>query len=64
MKIIVVALLVVTGCTAAKKETADVTYLGQQLACVDKSATLAESKACRAAVDAKWGVTVRDAGGE
>lgn len=36
--------------------TADAVYASQQLACVDKATTLAESKECRAKVDADWKV--------
>ncbi len=35
---------------------AESTYLAQQLACVDRSATLEQSRACRADVRARWGV--------
>lgn len=39
-------------------------YGAELLRCVDAAKTLAESKACRAVVDAKWGVvqTARDGG--
>ena len=40
----------VAGCAAA----AESTYTGQQLECVDRAKTLAESKACRAEVDRQW----------
>ena len=48
-----VALLFVAGCASASAEAAYTTAL---LRCVDQSSTLAESKACRALVDAKYGV--------
>ena len=56
------ACLLLVGCAAAKKDAAEVTYDGQLIACVDRAQTLAESKACRAAVDEKWGITRSDAG--
>lgn len=43
------------------------TYTAAQIRCVDKATTLAESKACRRAVDAEYGVTettTKDAGHE
>lgn len=40
----------VTGCAAS----AEATYTGQQLSCVDRAKTREESKACRAEVDARW----------
>jgi hypothetical protein len=49
MKALVILLL-------ACAPSADAVYAAQQLACVDKAATLAESKACRAKVDADWKV--------
>jgi hypothetical protein len=36
--------------------SADAVYAAQQLSCVDKATTLAESKECRAKVDADWKV--------
>lgn len=36
---------------------AESAYTADLLRCVDQSATLAESKACRELVDARWGVT-------
>jgi hypothetical protein len=49
-----------------KAVEAEATYLGQQLRCVDRAATLAESQTCRASVDEAWGIhhTVRDGGAE
>ena len=52
----------VLACTPqAQYETAqraaEAAYTADLLRCVDQSATLAESKACRELVDAKWGVT-------
>jgi hypothetical protein len=47
------------GCHPA--QTAEVTYTAALLRCVDKSETLAESKACRSLVDAQFGV---DGGGK
>ena len=44
-----------SGCSATHA-TADAVYTAQQLDCVQKAQTLAESKECRAKVDAKWGL--------
>jgi hypothetical protein len=41
-----------TAATAAESA-----YTADLLRCVDKAATLAESRACREVVDAKWGIT-------
>ncbi len=49
-----------TGCATAKPVGAEAAYLGEQLACVDKAATIMESRACRDAVKAAWAA---DAGG-
>lgn len=51
---------VLAGCTAPAKAAAETAYGASLLRCVDQAATLAESKACRARVDAAWGV---DGGG-
>lgn len=56
-----------TGCALLRSpEAAEATYTAEHLRCVDKSATLAESHACRDAVDRRWGIThtLRDAGGD
>ncbi len=45
---------IVTACTPA--QSAESLYSGALLRCVDKSETLAESKACRAQVNAQFGV--------
>lgn len=52
-----------SGPTSAQV-AAEASYGAALLKCVDESKTLAESKACRAKVDAAWGVvqTGRDAG--
>lgn len=42
--------------------TAEATYTGALLRCVDQSHTLEESRACRREVDRQWGLV--DAGGE
>jgi hypothetical protein len=47
------------ACAGAATEGA---YTAALLRCVDKSATLAESKACRSGVDAQFGV--KDGGAE
>ncbi len=52
-----------TGCAASPAEkaaAADSTYAVEQLACVERSATIEESRACRAKVRERWHV---DAGG-
>lgn len=56
------------GCQAvpSKAVQAEATYTGELVACVEQAQTLAESKACREAVNAKWGIIEiarRDAGG-
>lgn len=48
-----------TGCAAG---AAEASYTAALLRCVDKSETLAESKACRSGVDAQFGL--KDAGGQ
>lgn len=40
----------------ARPASAEATYGAALLKCVDDAKTLAESKACRARVDAAWGV--------
>ncbi len=50
-----------TGCSAPmtpqeKAQVANETYAAEQVACVEKSATIVESRACRAEVRARWGV--------
>lgn len=42
--------------TKAAKVAVEATYTAELVRCVDKATTLAESKACRAQVDAKFGV--------
>ena len=49
------ALVFLVGCSAAHT-TADAAYTAAQLDCVANAQTLVESKACRAKVDAKWGI--------
>lgn len=48
----------------APSTAAEAAYGAALLKCVDDAKTLADSKACRARVDAEWGVTqtARDAG--
>lgn len=46
----------------AGASAAEVTYTGELLRCVDDAKTLAESRACRQRVDAKWQITEREAG--
>lgn len=50
------ALVFLVSCSAAHT-TADAAYTAAQLDCVASAQTLPESKACRAKVDAKWGVS-------
>lgn len=50
------------GCAPVSLEStaataAESAYTADLLRCVDKSSTLAESKACREVVDAKWNIT-------
>lgn len=47
---------VAAGCSGPAKTAAETAYGASLLRCVDEARTLAESKACRAAVDARWGV--------
>lgn len=57
------ALVIVMHCAGchlfrdASPAAAEAAYGGQLLECIDKSSTLAESKACRAEVDRQWGIT-------
>lgn len=44
------------ACTPRTPAQAEALYTAEQLRCVDVATTLAESKACRAKVDARWGV--------
>lgn len=47
------------GCASAPAATpaaAEASYTAQQLKCIDDSNTREESRACRAAVDKRWGV--------
>jgi len=47
-----------SGCGLLRSpEAAEATYTAEHLRCVDKSQTLAESHACRDAVDKRWGIT-------
>ena len=48
-----------SACTPRTPAQAEAAYTAEQLRCVDVSTTLAESKACRRAVDEKWGVKPR-----
>lgn len=54
------ALTIFAACSGqsveAKQAEADSAYAVALLACTDDAGTLAESKACRARVDAQWGV--------
>lgn len=50
------AILLLCRCAAPAKTAAESAYGASLLRCVDEAKTLAESKACRAAVDARWGV--------
>ncbi len=46
---------IIAGCSAGHV-AAESAYGADLLRCVDKATTLAESKACRRAVDVRWGV--------
>jgi len=52
-----VVVVVFVACVHAKELEAEGTYEGQQLTCVDRASSRAESEACRAAVRARWGRT-------
>ncbi len=56
-----VILIALAGCSPhgpdPKAAAAEGAYTADLTRCVDKSATLAESKACRAEVNKKWGIT-------
>lgn len=55
------AVHVLTSCLrndyATSALAAEAAYTADLTRCVDKSTTLAESKACRREVDARWGIT-------
>lgn len=57
----VFALHLCTGCSSPQPTAAQVAaegaYGAALLKCVDDAKTLQESKACRARVDAEWGIT-------
>jgi len=64
---VTVSAAVVLACTpAATPAAAEAAFTADLLHCVDKAATLAESKACRAEVHQRWGIveTLRDGGVE
>jgi hypothetical protein len=46
----------VSSCAAAAP-TAEAAFTAEHLRCVDRARTLAESRACRADVNRRWGVT-------
>ncbi len=52
-------LSVCEGCgpKSVSATAAESAYTADLLRCVDESSTLAESRACREKVDAKWGIT-------
>jgi hypothetical protein len=50
--VVVVAL----GCTPRTPAQAEAAYTAELLRCVDQARTLAESRACRAEVNRRWGV--------
>ena len=54
--------LVTCACSCTPASSPETTYAAEQAACVSAATTLAESRACRARVDERWGV--RDAGRE
>lgn len=49
------------GLTAAESKTVD-DYTAEQLLCVEKAKTLAESRACRCEVKAKYGRPCQEGG--
>lgn len=51
------AVLLVCRVLAGCGPTAEATYGGQLALCVKRAKTRAESRACRAEVDARWGLT-------
>ncbi len=51
-----IVLLLVVGCSTPAATGTEAAYTASLLRCVDKSTTLSESKACRALVDAQYGV--------
>jgi hypothetical protein len=54
---VLLAALGMCGCSSeSKARAAEATYLGEHLRCVEEADTLAESKACRRGVDARWHV--------
>ena len=49
-----IVMLLIAGCSSPAATGAEAAYAASLLRCVDKSTTLAESKACRALVDAQY----------
>ncbi len=60
--LLLVALFLVAKCTGCVAGAAEAAYTAALVRCVDKAETLSESRACRSAVDAKWGL--KDAGSD
>ena len=60
--IIAALALVACGSTTSAQRIEVGAYESEQLLCVDNAATLADSRACRAAVKAKYGRLWTDAG--
>jgi len=58
MKLVMVLFVAaLAACSSApSKVAAEAAYTEQLLDCVDKSETYVESKACRAQVNARWGI--------
>lgn len=52
------------GCASRDAAAAEAAYTADHLRCVDKATTLAESRACRADVDRRYGIvqTATDGG--
>ena len=44
------------ACTPRTPAQAEAAYTAELLRCVDRAETLAQSRACRAEVDRRWGV--------
>lgn len=52
------------ACGALKSSEAEATFLGQQVACIDKYETKADIDRCRRRVQAAWAGDAGDGGGQ
>ncbi len=50
-----------SGPSQAAATAAESAYTAELLRCVDTAKTLAESRSCRQSVDARWGITEKEA---